>query len=116
MLYSLFQMIEEDELFNPEYVEVDRVLSESRFPPPEDAPEEPEAVYFLCKWRQLPYEDATWELEPDVDKTSIAKYFKYKNPPAKVKVSDENTIPVKCDELTHNNVIPTPSLIAVRFL
>lgn len=80
-------MVDEDELFNPEYVEVDRVLGESRFPAPEDAPEEPETVYYLCKWRSLPYEDATWELEADVDKVAIANYLKYKNPPTKVKVN-----------------------------
>lgn len=78
--------MDEDELFNPEYVEVDRVLGESRFPPPEDS-DEPEAVYYLIKWRQLPYEDATWELEVDVDKAMIARYLQYVNPPEKTKVS-----------------------------
>lgn len=78
-------MIEEDEFFNSEYVEVDRVLGESRFPPPEGS-DEPEAVYYLVKWRQLPYDDATWELEADVDKTMIAKYLQYVKPPEKIKV------------------------------
>ena len=77
--------MEEDELFNPEYVEVDRVLGVSRFPPAEDS-DEPEAVYYLVKWRQLPYEDATWELEVDVDKTMIAKYLQYSEPPETFKV------------------------------
>ena len=79
------QLMEEDELFNPEYVEVDRVLGVSRFPPAEDS-DEPEAVYYLVKWRQLPYEDATWELEVDVDKTMIAKYLQYSEPPETFKV------------------------------
>lgn len=78
--------MDEDELFNPEYVEVDRVLAESHFPPPEGS-DEPEAVYYLIKWRQLPYEDATWELEQDVDKTAIERYRCYVNPPANVAVS-----------------------------
>jgi len=81
----LWQLMEEDEYFNPEYVEVDRVLAESRFPPPEDSDEQ-ETVYFLIKWRQLPYEDATWELEADVAKNMVAKYLKHVNPPTNFKV------------------------------
>lgn len=81
----ILQMMDEDELFNSEYVEVDRVLGVSRFPPIEGT-DEPEAVYYLVKWRQLPYEDATWELEADVDKTRIAKYLEYASSPSKLKV------------------------------
>ncbi|XP_067933470.1 chromodomain-helicase-DNA-binding protein 8-like [Watersipora subatra] len=76
----MFNLMDEDELFNPEYVEIDRVLGVSRFPPPEGT-DEPEAVYYLIKWRQLPYEDATWELEGDVDKSMIDRFLKYANPP-----------------------------------
>lgn len=88
-------MVDEDELFNPEYVEVDRVLGESRFPPQEDSDQQ-ETVYYLIKWRQLPYEDATWELEQDVDKTMIAKYMQYVKPPENYKVrQSSNSIFVK---------------------
>ena len=31
-------------------------------------------THYLVKWRSLPYEDATWELEEDVDLESIRKY------------------------------------------
>ena len=78
--------MDEDELFNPEYVEIDRVLGVSRFPPPEGT-DEPEAVYYLIKWRQLPYEDATWELEGDVDKSMIDRFLKYADPPKNYRVS-----------------------------
>ena len=83
-------MVDEDELFNPEYVEVDRVLSESHFPPQEGS-DEPETVYFLIKWRQLPYEDATWELEQDVDKAAIERYKRYVNPPMDTAVCQQGS-------------------------
>lgn len=31
-------------------------------------------THYLVKWRSLPYEDATWELEEDVDDESIRKF------------------------------------------
>ncbi len=31
-------------------------------------------THYLVKWRSLPYEDATWELEEDVDNDSIRKF------------------------------------------
>ena len=31
-------------------------------------------THYLVKWRSLPYEDATWELEEDVDAESIRKF------------------------------------------
>ena len=31
-------------------------------------------THYLVKWRSLPYEDATWELEEDVDMESIRKF------------------------------------------
>ena len=31
-------------------------------------------THYLVKWRSLPYEDATWELEEDVDGESIRKF------------------------------------------
>ena len=31
-------------------------------------------THYLVKWRSLPYEDATWELEEDVDTDSIRRF------------------------------------------
>ncbi len=31
-------------------------------------------THYLVKWRSLPYEDATWELEEDVDGESIRRF------------------------------------------
>ena len=60
----------DDEPFNPEYTVVDRVL---------DVASQTEAngeivTHYLVKWRSLPYEDATWELEEDVDPEKIRKF------------------------------------------
>merc|ERR1712045_907578 len=49
----------EDEHFNPDYVEVDRVLDASIHT---DEDTGVVTKHFLVKWRSLPYEDCTWEL------------------------------------------------------
>ncbi|KAF3858602.1 hypothetical protein F7725_011803 [Dissostichus mawsoni] len=58
----LFQ--EEEEAFNPDYTEVDRILDVSHSVDKDNG--EP-VIYYLVKWCSLPYEDATWELKEDVD-------------------------------------------------
>ena len=52
----------EEEPFNPDYIEVDRILDMS-----ETEEDGKTVVHYLVKWNALPYEDATWELEDDVD-------------------------------------------------
>ena len=37
--------------------------------------------HYLVKWRSLPYEDCTWELEADVDPIRIKEYERWKDPP-----------------------------------
>eukprot|EP00093_Oithona_nana_P000332 00332.XXX_1855_200_1 [CDS] Oithona nana genome sequencing. len=69
----------EDEHFNPDYVEVDRVLDASIHT---DDDTGVVTKHFLVKWRSLPYEDCTWELESDVDPNKIKDYEKWKHPPA----------------------------------
>uniref|UniRef100_A0A672QSZ9 Chromodomain helicase DNA binding protein 9 n=1 Tax=Sinocyclocheilus grahami TaxID=75366 RepID=A0A672QSZ9_SINGR len=63
----------EEELFNPDYVEVDRVLEVSYC---EDKDTGEPVVYYLVKWCSLPYEDSTWELKEDVDQTKIKEFKK----------------------------------------
>ncbi|XP_051510928.1 chromodomain-helicase-DNA-binding protein 9-like isoform X2 [Myxocyprinus asiaticus] len=65
-----FADIEEDP-FNPDYVEVDRVLEVSYC---EDKDTREPVVYYLVKWCSLPYEDSTWELKEDVDQTKIEEF------------------------------------------
>ncbi|MEQ2274925.1 choline dehydrogenase 7, partial [Xenotaenia resolanae] len=60
----------DDEPFNPDYVEVDRVLDVS-----ESTDENGEIVtLYLVKWCSLAYEDATWELKADIDQSKIDEY------------------------------------------
>lgn len=94
----------DDEPFNPDYVEVDRVLdiSEStdengevlwcssvifhgfESPPPFNRTHtliKPPCCFcvqtvtlYLVKWCSLPYEDSTWELKADIDQSKIEEY------------------------------------------
>uniref|UniRef100_A0A671NAG5 Chromodomain-helicase-DNA-binding protein 7-like n=1 Tax=Sinocyclocheilus anshuiensis TaxID=1608454 RepID=A0A671NAG5_9TELE len=60
----------DDEPFNPDYVEVDRVLDVSKST---DENGEPVTLY-LVKWCSLPYEDSTWELKADIDQGKIEEF------------------------------------------
>uniref|UniRef100_A0AAR2LG19 DNA helicase n=1 Tax=Pygocentrus nattereri TaxID=42514 RepID=A0AAR2LG19_PYGNA len=64
---------EDEEPFNPDYVEVDRILDESISVDKDNG--EP-VVYYLVKWCSLPYEDATWELKEDVDEGKVEEFRK----------------------------------------
>ncbi|KAG9273824.1 chromodomain-helicase-DNA-binding protein 8-like [Astyanax mexicanus] len=64
---------EDEEPFNPDYVEVDRILDESNSIDKDNG--EP-VVYYLVKWCSLPYEDATWELKEDVDEGKVEEFRK----------------------------------------
>uniref|UniRef100_A0A673K4L8 Chromodomain-helicase-DNA-binding protein 9-like n=1 Tax=Sinocyclocheilus rhinocerous TaxID=307959 RepID=A0A673K4L8_9TELE len=64
---------QKEEPFNPDYVEVDRVLEVSYC---EDKDTGEPVVYYLVKWCSLPYEDSTWELKEDVDQTKIKEFKK----------------------------------------
>ncbi|XP_041847243.1 chromodomain-helicase-DNA-binding protein 8 [Melanotaenia boesemani] len=70
----LFQ--EDEEPFNPDYVEVDRILDVSHSVDKDNG--EP-VIYYLVKWCSLPYEDATWELKEDVDEGKVEEFGKIQN-------------------------------------
>lgn len=61
----------EEEFFNPDYTEVDRVLEVSFC---EDNDTGESVTYYLVKWCSLPYEDSTWELKEDVDQSKIDEF------------------------------------------
>ncbi|XP_029447223.1 chromodomain-helicase-DNA-binding protein 7 isoform X2 [Rhinatrema bivittatum] len=65
----------EDELFNPDYVEIDRILDVA---PSTDDNGEP-MTHYLVKWCSLPYEDSTWELKQDIDQAKIEEFEKLKS-------------------------------------
>ncbi|XP_051555983.1 chromodomain-helicase-DNA-binding protein 8 isoform X3 [Myxocyprinus asiaticus] len=68
---NIFQ--EDEEPFNPDYVEIDRILDESHSVDKDNG--EP-VLYYLVKWCSLPYEDATWELKEDVDEAKVEEFRK----------------------------------------
>uniref|UniRef100_A0A6P7GKH5 Chromodomain-helicase-DNA-binding protein 6 isoform X2 n=1 Tax=Diabrotica virgifera virgifera TaxID=50390 RepID=A0A6P7GKH5_DIAVI len=76
---NIFENLE-DEPFNPDYVEVDRVLDLSEHT---DATTGEIVKHYLVKWRALQYEDCTWELEEDVDPIKIQQYEKFSKIPPK---------------------------------
>mgnify|MGYP001238818861 CR=1 FL=1 len=45
--------------------------------------------HYLVKWRSLPYEDCTWELEADVDPIKIKDFVRWKDVPNNGKVVDK---------------------------
>ncbi|KAL3860710.1 hypothetical protein ACJMK2_010796 [Sinanodonta woodiana] len=75
---NYFTEMDEDELFNPDYVEVERVLEVSVT---EDPATGETVTHYLVKWRGLPYEDSTWELQQDVDPEKVKNFFKYNELP-----------------------------------
>ena len=68
--------VDDGEYFNPDYVEVDRVLEMSITQEGEG-----QVTYYLVKWCALPYEDSTWELEQDVPRPKIDAFLKFRDPP-----------------------------------
>ncbi|ELW61544.1 Chromodomain-helicase-DNA-binding protein 7 [Tupaia chinensis] len=62
----------EDELFNPDYVEVDRIMDFARSTDDRGEP----VTHYLVKWCSLPYEDSTWERRRDIDQAKIEEFEK----------------------------------------
>lgn len=69
---------EDEEYFNPEYVEVDRVLEKSSSIDPVTSEE---VTHYLVKWRALSYEESTWELAQDVDPRKVQLFMELKTMP-----------------------------------
>ncbi|XP_029470707.1 chromodomain-helicase-DNA-binding protein 6 isoform X2 [Rhinatrema bivittatum] len=61
----------DEDLFNPDYVEVDRVLEVAHT---KDSETGEEVTHYLVKWCSLSYEESTWELEEDVDPVKIKEF------------------------------------------
>eukprot|EP00794_Sanderia_malayensis_P019257 gene19257-21185_t len=68
----------DDEPFNPDFVEVDRVLDINMCV---DQITGETVTHYLVKWRSLPYEDSTWELKINVDEPKVKQYLELKKPP-----------------------------------
>ncbi|GAB6030490.1 hypothetical protein CHUAL_007354 [Chamberlinius hualienensis] len=76
---NIFEFLEE-EAFNPEYVEIDRLLDVSETT---DAESGVVTKHYLVKWRGLAYDDSTWELEEDIEKDKIEQFLRFKLTPPK---------------------------------
>ncbi|ETO71882.1 hypothetical protein F444_11867 [Phytophthora nicotianae P1976] len=72
--------VQGDEYFNPEFRSVDRILEIRDKPLDDFAPDdtvdgESNFLYFLVKWKALPYDEITWEREDDVgDDAAVQQY------------------------------------------
>ncbi|XP_076818794.1 uncharacterized protein LOC143464735 isoform X2 [Clavelina lepadiformis] len=67
----VYPELEADELFNPDFIEVDRVLDVTHN---DEGGNGEMSRMFLTKWCSLPYEDSTWEREEDIDKDKIEEF------------------------------------------
>ncbi|TSZ40535.1 Chromodomain-helicase-DNA-binding protein 6 [Bagarius yarrelli] len=78
----IFSELDED-LFNPDYVEVDRVLEIAITTDTETGEESIilEVTHYLVKWCSLSYEESTWELQEDVDPVKIREFEELKKIP-----------------------------------
>ncbi|XP_035243439.1 chromodomain-helicase-DNA-binding protein 6 [Anguilla anguilla] len=68
----------DEDLFNPDYVEVDRVLEVAHTTDTETGEE---VTHYLVKWCSLSYEESTWELQEDVDPGKIREFEEIKKVP-----------------------------------
>lgn len=78
---NVFENIEEDP-FNPDFVETDRVLDVSEHADPTTGDI---TKHYLVKWKSLAYEDCTWELEDDVEEEKIEIFYRFNKLPPKDK-------------------------------
>ncbi|XP_042238022.1 chromodomain-helicase-DNA-binding protein 7-like isoform X2 [Homarus americanus] len=78
-IHNVMEFLEE-EMYNPDYTEVDRILDMTYTTDPSTGKE---IKHYLVKWKALAYEDSTWEMEDDVDTLKIQAYLAYKDPPPK---------------------------------
>uniref|UniRef100_A0A3B4AM20 Uncharacterized protein n=1 Tax=Periophthalmus magnuspinnatus TaxID=409849 RepID=A0A3B4AM20_9GOBI len=69
----------DEDLFNPDYVEVDRVLEVAVTTDTETGEE---VTHYLVKWCSLSYEEATWELQEDLDPEKVKEFQEIQKPPS----------------------------------
>lgn len=106
-LVLIFQL--EEDPFNPDYVEVDRVLDVSEQTDPNTGNT---VKHYLVKWRSLQYEDSTWEVEEDVDPLKIVEFERFRKlPPRDQWKVKHRFLPsifqyVKFVNLTENFIVP----------
>uniref|UniRef100_H3DJD5 Chromodomain helicase DNA binding protein 6 n=1 Tax=Tetraodon nigroviridis TaxID=99883 RepID=H3DJD5_TETNG len=75
----------DEDLFNPDYTEVDRVLDVAVTTDTETGEE---VTHYLVKWCSLSYEEATWELQEDLDPEKIREFEEVQKLPADLRHVD----------------------------
>lgn len=71
---------DEDGYFDPQYLEVHRILSERKEEPYDNGQgETDDGTRYLVKWRGLPYSDCTWERRCDLNDDSSIRNFEFVN-------------------------------------
>lgn len=81
-LLDIFYFQLEDEPFNPDFIEIDRVLDVAEHT---DPAANTTVKHCLVKWRSMQYDDSTWELEVDVDPMAIKQFERFRKLPPKEK-------------------------------
>ncbi|KAM9859273.1 chromodomain-helicase-DNA-binding protein 6 [Aulostomus maculatus] len=88
----------DEDLFNPDYVEVDRVLEVAVTTDTETGEE---VTHYLVKWCSLSYEEATWELQEDLDPEKIKEFEEIQKLPPDLR-HVERPSPEKWQKLDHS--------------
>ncbi|XP_035517364.1 chromodomain-helicase-DNA-binding protein 6 [Morone saxatilis] len=88
----------DEDLFNPDYVEVDRVLEVAVTTDTETGEE---VTHYLVKWCSLSYEEATWELQEDLDPEKIKEFEEIQKLPPDLRHM-ERPPPEKWQKLEHS--------------
>ncbi|CAH0404772.1 unnamed protein product [Chilo suppressalis] len=78
---NIFELLD-DEPFNPDYIESERILDMSEN---QDPANNTVVKHYLVKWKSMQYEDSTWELEEDIDVDKIKQFRIFNEIPPKDK-------------------------------
>jgi SNF2 family DNA or RNA helicase len=77
------------EPFNPEFVEVERVIARSIFEVEVDSHMK-SVIKYLVKWSSLSYTECTWETAEIIDdQAKIAEFYRFNTPPAAIEQAEK---------------------------
>ncbi|KAG7268404.1 hypothetical protein CRUP_016278, partial [Coryphaenoides rupestris] len=88
----------DEDLFNPDYVEADRILEVAITTDTETGEE---VTHYLVKWCSLSYEESTWELQEDLDASKIKEFEEIQKIPSDLRYI-ERPLPDKWQKLEHS--------------
>ena len=100
------------ELYNPNFLEVDRVVNElSLYDEAGD-----ETVYYLVKWRAQPYNEATWETREDLNDDDAIERYEARQilPIAGVRPSCRNPRSKQVPKKEWEKITETPAFLQVH--